>query len=460
MSQHPAPVIGAPPAKPEANRREQRKVAAASMVGTTIEWYDFFIYANCAALVFQGLFFGPVGKELGVLLSFATIGLSFIFRPLGAIIAGHLGDKFGRKAVLVTTLLMMGISTFLIGLLPTYEQIGITAPILLIVLRILQGISAGGEWGGAALMSVEFAPKNKRGLFGSAPQIATPIALILASGVIGLMSVIAPGDAFLAWGWRVPFMLSAVMVVVGLVVRRTIEESPVFTAMREASEGERVPLAALLRKFPLLVLVVALTFMANNGLGYMTAGGFIQKFASDPEGPVALDRSTVLFGIAITAVFWLIGTLAGGWLSDRIGRRTTYFIGWAVLAVMVFPMFHMVSSGSIVQLVVGVSIFSVGLGLSYGPQSAFFAELFPSSVRYSGVSIAYALGAILGGAFAPTIATALLQKYGSLNSVGVYLMIMVVISAAATFLLRDRRGIELGHENEAEQSRGMFIFSK
>lgn len=439
---------------------ERRKVAVATMVGTTIEWYDFFIYANSAALVFQLLYFSPAGKELSLLISFATIGLSFIFRPLGAIIAGHLGDKIGRKAMLVATLMLMGVATFIIGLLPTYEQIGILAPIMLIVLRILQGISAGGEWGGAALMAVEYAPTDRRGFFGAAPQIGTPIGLILATSMIGVMSLIAPGDAFLEWGWRVPFMFSIVLVIVGLVVRRTIEESPVFNKMREASERERVPLAVLFRKHALLVMIVALTFAGNNALGYMTTGGFIQNYASDPDGPVGLDRASVLFAVTVSAFFWLAATLYGGWVSDRIGRRNSYFAGWTCLALSVFPMLAMVNSGNILLLTIGVSVFAVGLGLSYGPQSAFFAELFPSSVRYSGVAISYALGAILGGAFAPTIAAALVQQTGGTTAVGVYLLGMVIVSATATFLLKDRREIPLGHEHEEEQARPPFIWNR
>jgi MFS family permease len=440
-------------------RRERRKVVAASMIGTTIEWYDFFIYASSAALVFNTLFFEPAGAELGLLISFATIGLSFLFRPLGAMICGHLGDLFGRKRILVATLVMMGVATFLVGLLPTYHDIGIMAPILLASLRILQGLSAGGEWGGAALMAVEYAPTNKRGAFGVAPQVATPIAMLLASGVIALMTIIAPGDAYLEWGWRVPFMLSALLVVVGLVVRHSVEESPVFREMEKKSQKARVPLATLFRRHTPLVLIAALTFAGNNGAGYMIAGGFIQNQAVAPTNG-NMNLTAVLISMAISSASWGVFTVIGGFLSDRIGRRATYLIGWTVLLVAIFPMLWSISSQNVVTLTVGVSFFAAGLGLNYGPQSAYFAELFPASVRYSGASISYALGAILGGAFAPLIATALVQATGSTTSVGIYLIGLVLVATIATLLLRERRGIPLDAAHEEEQAKPPFIWAK
>jgi MFS family permease len=440
-------------------RRERRKVVAASMIGTTIEWYDFFIYASSAALVFNMLFFEPAGEELGLLISFATIGLSFLFRPLGAMICGHLGDLFGRKRILVATLVMMGIATFLVGVLPTYHDIGIMAPILLATLRILQGLSAGGEWGGAALMAVEYAPTGKRGAFGVAPQVATPIAMLLASGVIALMTIIAPGDAYLEWGWRVPFMLSALLVVVGLFVRHSVEESPVFREMEKKSQKARVPLATLFRRHTPLVLIAALTFAGNNGAGYMIAGGFIQNQAVAPTNG-NMNLTAVLISMAISSVSWGVFTVVGGFLSDRIGRRATYLIGWTVLLIAIFPMLWSISSQNVVTLTIGVSFFAAGLGLNYGPQSAYFAELFPASVRYSGASISYALGAILGGAFAPLIATALVQATGSTTSVGIYLVGLVLVATIATLLLRERRGIPLGSAHEEEQSKPPFVWAK
>ncbi|MET1018172.1 MAG: MFS transporter [Leifsonia flava] len=430
---------------------DRRRVVFATIVGTTVEWYDFFIYATAVGLVFGQLFFAPLGTDSAIL-GFATVGVSFLFRPLGAFLAGHFGDKYGRKAVLMWTLILMGASTALIGLLPTYETIGIAAPILLVLLRILQGISAGGEWGGAVLMAVEHAPRTRRGVFGASPQIGVPLGLLLASGVMALMTIIAPGDAFLQWGWRVPFLLSVVLILVGYYVRRKVEESPVFTELAERKEKARMPIVQLFKKHTLLVVIAALVFAGNNAVGYMTTGGFIQGYATNPDGPLALERGPVLWAVTGSAVTWLLSTLFAGWVSDRIGRRTTYIIGWILQLVGVFTLFPLVNSGNIGLLFAGLAILTIGLGFTYGPQAALYTELFPASIRFSGVSISYAIGAIVGGAFAPTIATALVQATGSTLSVTWYLAGMTVIGLIATLLLRDRSGIPLGPDHEDEQS--------
>ncbi|KQR89064.1 MULTISPECIES: MFS transporter [unclassified Microbacterium] len=431
--------------------KDRRRVVFATVVGTTVEWYDFFLYASAAGLVFGQLFFAPAGPGIAQILAFLTVGLSFLFRPLGAFLAGHLGDKYGRRVVLMLTLIMMGASTTLIGVLPTYEVIGVAAPVLLILLRVLQGISAGGEWGGAVLMAVEHAPKTKRSLFGASPQLGVPLGLLLASGMLGLMALIAPGDAFFAWGWRVPFLLSFVLILVGYYVRRKVEESPVFVELAERKEQTRMPIVQLFRKHSLLVLIAAFVFAGNNAVGYMTTGGYIQRYATNPDGPLGLATADVLGAVTLSAVTWLIFTWLGGWLGDKIGRRNTYIIGWISMLVAIVALFPLVNSGSIVLLTVGLMLLTVGLGLTYGPQAALYAELFPASIRFSGVSIAYALGAILGGAFAPTIATALVEQTGTTVSVTVYLAIMAVLGLVATLLLRDRSGIPLGPDHEAEQ---------
>ncbi|MDO8144606.1 MULTISPECIES: MFS transporter [unclassified Isoptericola] len=437
------------------DRRELRRVAFATVIGTTIEWYDFFLYASAAGLVFSALFFEPAGSAVGTLLAFATVGISFLFRPLGAFLAGHFGDKIGRKAVLVVTLMLMGGATTLIGLLPTYQQIGILAPILLVLLRILQGLSTGGEWGGAVLMAVEHAPDGRRGRMGAFPQIGVPIGLLLASGVLALMTgVVSPGDAFVEWGWRIPFLLSVVLIVVGIVVRRTVEESPVFVEIAEKKSAARTPVTTLFRQHWLLVLLAALTFAGNNAAGYMTTGGYLQNYATTPldeGGLVGMDRTPVLLAVAGASVVWLVCTYAAGVVSDRIGRRNTYIIGWLAFLGTVFLLFPLVNTGDPWLLFLGVSLFAVGNGFTYGQQAAYFAELFPASIRYSGVSITYAIGAILGGAFAPTIAAWLVQTTGSATSVAFYIAGMMVVAFAATLLLRDRTGIPLGPEHEAEQ---------
>ncbi len=435
-----------------ATTKDRRRVVFATVVGTTVEWYDFFIYALAAGLVFGELFFAPAGEEFAQILAFLTVGISFLFRPLGAFLAGHLGDRYGRRLVLMITLILMGAATTLVGLLPTYAAIGIAAPILLILLRILQGISAGGEWGGAVLMAVEHAPSKKRGVFGASPQIGVPLGLLLASGVMALMAVIAPGDAFLEWGWRVPFLLSVVLILIGYYIRRRVDESPVFVELAERKEQTKMPIVQLFRKHALLVLIAALVFAGNNAVGYMTTGGFIQRYATDPAGPVGLATADVLFAVTLSAVSWLAFTALGGWLADRIGRRTTYIIGWAALLVGVFALFPLVNTRSITMLTLGLIILTVGLGLTYGPQAALYTELFPASIRFSGVSISYAIGAILGGAFAPTIAQALVQQTGGTSAVTWYLAGMVVLGLTATLLLRDRSGIPLGPDHEAEQA--------
>jgi len=435
-----------------ATTADRRRVVFATVVGTTVEWYDFFIYATAVGLVFGQLFFAPAGEEFGQILAFLTVGISFLFRPLGAFLAGHFGDKYGRKVVLMLTLILMGVATALIGLLPTYEAIGAWAPALLILLRILQGISAGGEWGGAVLMAVEHAPKAKRGLFGASPQIGVPLGLLLASGIMALMAVIAPGDAFLAWGWRVPFLLSVVLIVIGYYVRRRVEESPVFTELAERKEVTRMPIVQLFRKHALLVLIAALVFAGNNAVGYMTTGGYIQNYSTNPDGPIGLERGPVLWAVAGSAVVWLLSTFFAGWISDRIGRRTTYIIGWIMQLVGVFTLFPLVNTGDIGMLFLGLAILTIGLGFTYGPQAALYSELFPASIRFSGVSISYAIGAIIGGAFAPTIAAALVAATGSTWSVAHYLAGMTLIGLVATLLLRDRSRIPLGPDHEAEQA--------
>ncbi len=430
---------------------DRRRVVFATVVGTTVEWYDFFLYASAAGLVFGQLFFAPAGPGFAQILAFLSVGLSFLFRPLGAFLAGHLGDKYGRRVVLMLTLILMGAATTLIGVLPTYEVIGVAAPVLLMLLRIVQGISAGGEWGGAVLMAVEHAPKTKRSLFGAAPQLGVPLGLLLASGMLALMALIAPGDAFLAWGWRVPFLLSFVLILVGYYVRKKVEESPVFVELAERKEQTRMPIVQLFRKHSLLVIIAAFVFAGNNAVGYMTTGGYIQRYATNPDGPLGLATADVLGAVTLSAVTWLIFTWLGGWLGDKIGRRNTYIIGWISMLVAIMALFPLVNSGSIVLLAVGLMLLTVGLGLTYGPQAALYAELFPASIRFSGVSIAYAIGAILGGAFAPTIATALVDATGTTVSVTVYLAIMAVLGLVATLLLRDRSGIPLGPDHEAEQ---------
>ncbi|MDR2255552.1 MAG: MHS family MFS transporter [Arthrobacter sp.] len=437
----------------------RRRVAAATIIGTTVEWYDFFIYANAVALVFNKQFFDPAGGTVGQMVAFASVGLSFLFRPLGAFLAGHYGDKLGRRAMLVITLLMMGAATALIGVLPTYAQIGVAAPVLLLLLRVLQGISAGGEWGGAVLMAVEHSDAKKRGVAGSFPQLGVPLGMMLASAVMALMTgVISPGDAFDEWGWRVPFLLSIVLILVGYWVRRSVDESPVFQEIAESKQQTKAPVLVLFKKYWYLVVLGALVFVGNNAPGYMTTGGFIQKYATGDA--VGLGKTEVLLAVTFGSACWFVTTLLAGVFADKIGRVRTYQIGFLCTGVFVFFLFPMVSTGSLGLLYLSMGLFSIGLGLTYGPQAALYSEMFPASVRFSGVSISYAIGAILGGAFAPMIAQGILDATGSTQGISIYLAIACVVSLVAVSLIRDRRGIDLSIANEAEQEKGITVFDK
>ncbi|WP_287899075.1 MFS transporter [Arthrobacter sp.] len=421
---------------------EERKVLAGTLVGTSIEWYDFFIYAQAAALVLAPLFLAPVSREnpaLAQVLSFATIGISFLFRPLGAVVAGRLGDRLGRKKMLVLTLVMMGLSTSLIGFLPDYNAIGIAAPILLILLRILQGFSAGGEWGGAALMAVEHAPKNRRGLFGAFPQIGVPIGMILATFTLWALTSSMSKEAFLSWGWRVPFLLSIVLIVVGFVIRRAVEESPVFDELVRRRKESSAPLGELFRHHTRQVILTAIIFIANNAAGYL----LIAYFAAYASTALRMDRPSVLLATALASFGWLIFTLWGGHLSDRLGRVRTFQLGYILLAVWAIPMWFLIDSRNIVLYFIALFVMTLGLGLSYGPQAALYAEMFPAKVRYSGVSIGYALGAVLGGAFAPMIADALLNQFHSSWVIGLYIALAAVISFIGVSLVKEPSEVDL-----------------
>lgn len=433
-------------------RREERKVLAGTLVGTTIEWYDFFIFAQLTATLLTPLFLEPLGQSnpgVAQILSFAMIGISFFFRPLGAVVAGHLGDRYGRKRILVLTLILMGVATAAIGLLPTYASIGVAAPILLVLLRVVQGFSAGGEWGGAALMAVEHAPKDRRGYFGAYPQIGVPIGMILATGLLYILRVAMSPEEFAAWGWRIPFLLSIALIFVGYMIRRAVEESPVFKQLAQRKASEHTPLRELMTSHSKQVLQAALIFISNNAAGYLVIAFFISYTTKVLEMPVA----PILLATTIGSVGWLIFTLVGGWLSDKIGRRNTFVIGYALVFIWMIPMFLMVDTGNIVLYTIAIFVLTVGLGLSYGPQSAMYAEMFPAQIRYSGISIGYAIGAILGGAFAATVAQILLETTGSSISIAIYIMVLTIISVAAVLWVGETRGRNLHVEEiEGEQA--------
>ncbi|MER7394961.1 MFS transporter [Streptomyces sp. NPDC000151] len=430
-----------------ASSSRHRTVALAAMAGTTIEWYDFFIYALCTGLVFNQLFFDGLGED-SLVISFATIGISFFFRPVGAALAGHLGDRLGRRAMLIATLLLMGVSTTLIGLVPSSGTIGTGAPVILVLLRILQGLSAGGEWGGAALISVEHAPAHQRGRFGAYPQLGAPLGLLLANGVLATITALTTDKQFLSWGWRVPFLLSVVLVAVGFVIRRRVDESPVYRQLKESGTRPGTPLTALLRHHWPLVVAGALLFAANNAVGYMTTGGYVQSYSVNH---LDMDPTQILIAVMVAAVGWLVSTVAAGRWSDRLGRIRVFRIGFIVQLAWMFPFFALLNTANIGLIAVALLLYSVGLGLTYGPQAALLAELYPTAVRYSGAALSYAIGAVLGGAFAPMIAEALQSSTHTVYSVGVYLAVMTVIGLAVTFVLKERQGVSLSDAAAGER---------
>ncbi|MEX8195445.1 MFS transporter [Comamonas guangdongensis] len=421
---------------------DERKVLTATLVGTAIEWYDYFIYAQMAGLVLGALFFGPLAQSnpaMAQIISFATIGISFLFRPLGAIVCGSLGDRLGRKAVLVMTLVLMGGSTMLIGLLPSYAQIGVWAPILLVLLRVVQGFSAGGEWGGAALMSVEHAPRHRRSFFGSFPQIGVPIGLVLATLVLSVLTSSMSNEQFMAWGWRIPFLLSLALVWVGSLIRRTVGESPIFEQMHARKAESSAPLRTLFRSHGGQVLRTALIFVGNNAAGYL----LIAFFVAYGRKRLGLSATPLLLICMAASVSWLFFTLLGGIMGDRLGRVRTFQIGYVLLALWAVPMWWLVDSGSLALFFVALAVLSIPLGLTYGPQAALYAEMFPANVRFSGVSIGYALGTILGGAFAATVAEWIITSFGHSYYIGVYIAALALVSLVAVSLTRERMGVDL-----------------
>ena len=388
-----------------------RKVVLAAVVGATIEWYDFLLYGVVAGIVFNKLYFPAGDPVVATLLAYSTFAAGFVTRPLGGLIFGHFGDKIGRKSMLVITLMIMGVSTFLIGLVPTYAQIGIAAPLLLLLLRVFQGIGLGGEWGGAVLMAYEYAPKEKRGYYASLPQIGLALGVCLASGVVALLSSLLTDAQFLAWGWRIAFLISGVLVAVGLYIRLSIQETPEFTAIKERNAALQIPFLDLIKRYPGNIL---------KGMGARYIDGvFFNVFAvfsiSYLTSTIKISRTDALIGVMAAAFVMCFAIPYFGALSDRIGRTKVYFWGSLVVALSSFPAFWLIthSSGNMLLIWLAIIIpFGILYAAVYAPEAALFCDLFDAKVRYSGISFVYQFSGIFASGITPIIATALLKTGG------------------------------------------------
>ena len=444
--------------------RSVRKVALTALAATSIEWYDFFLYGTAAALIFPTVFF-PAGMPplVGLLASFSTFAVGFIARPIGAVVFGHFGDRLGRKRALVTALLMMGAATTLIGCLPPYALAGALAPLLLIVLRFVQGLAIGGQWAGAVLLACEGAPARPRGFYGSLAQTGAPIGTILANLAFLLASTSMTDQAFLAWGWRIPFLVSVVLIGLGLYVQLRLEDTAAFRelqALKErrdaeaaaerarrlgieidaaraelAAERQPSPVIEALRVYPKPIALVAGSFVAAQVTFYILVA-FVIAYGSGPSG-LGIPRGTMLVGVLIGAVIMIPGVIVSAILSDRFGRRGVIMLAAAALALWGFALFPLIDTRSLLWIAVGIGVGQSLVGAMYGPQAAFFAEIFETRVRYSGASLGYQLGGILGGGLAPIIATALLARYGNTTGISVYIALACLVSFVSVWWLKE-----------------------
>lgn len=422
--------------------REQSiwRVATAAFVGTLVEWYDYYIYGTAAALIFSGQFFPDVDATTALIASFATFGVGFLARPLGGLFAGHYGDRIGRKSMLIFTLSLMGVSTVLIGLLPSYAQIGIWAPILLVVLRLAQGFGVGGEWGGAAVMVVEYAPVKRRGFFGGLPQAGNVGGLVLATGIFAIVSLL-PDEDLHAWGWRIPFLFSAVLILVGLYIRAKVEETPSFQTAENDNATHKLPMAAAFRDYKREILL-AVGAAATVFSGSYLAITYVVSYATKSVG---MSSSTVLTGVTIAASVAFFCWPASGWLSDKVGRRPVMLSGAVLILALAFPFFWLVNTGSTgLTWIAIVALYGVAVGLIAGVLPSFFSELFDTRVRYTGVSIAYQAPAVLVGGFTPMIATWLVAQAGGQTwTVSLYISVIAAASFICLLMVKETRGVDM-----------------
>ena len=423
-----------------------RKVALTALAGTSIEWYDFFLYATAAALVFPSAFFPDSSPTIGLILSFGTFAFGFIARPLGGVLFGHFGDRIGRKKTLVIALVMMGIASTLIGLLPTYATIGIAAPILLSLLRFAQGLAIGGQWGGAMLLVTESAPADQRGYYGAYAQAGAPVGVILANLAFILISATVSEEFFMTWGWRIPFLVSVVLIGISMYIQLNMEDTEAFKELealrqqRLAAEGpqetvaKRSPVIEALVKYPKRIALAAGAFLSIQVTFYILIG-FILAYGSDPNG-AAMSRDDMLIAVLLASALQVPAQFWASAYSDRHGRRGIFMLGAVLTGVWGFALFPLVDTGNFWLIVLGITGGLVFLGMMYGPQAAFFTELFSTEVRYSGASLGYQIGAILGGAFAPTIATILWTEY-DIVWVSAYIALASVLALISVMMLTE-----------------------
>jgi metabolite-proton symporter len=420
-------------------------IALASAIGTTIEWYDFFLFGVVTPLVLNKLFFPNFDPLVGTLLAYTTFFVGFISRPIGGIIFGHYGDRIGRKTVLVLTILIMGIATFLIGCLPTYASVGIWAPVMLLFLRIFQGIGIGGEWGGAVLMAVEHSPAGRRGFYGSWPQIGVPAGLLLSSGMVYLLSYLPEAD-FFSWGWRIAFLISAVLVAVGLYIRLKIMETPAFTRIQETNKVAHVPFFELIRTHGKNTLL-GLGARYIEGVTFNIFGVFVVGYLA---GTLGLPRQTALSGVMIASAIMIIMLPIYGTLSDRVGRRRMFAIAGLLIGILSFPSFWLMQTKEPLLIWLAIAIpFAIVYPAVYGPQAALFSELFDTRVRYTGISFVYQFSGIYASGLTPIIATALLPAGGNKPwLICLYVLIVSIISAASVFAMTEAHKRDMAVDNK------------
>ena len=412
--------------------RQIRLAAVASVVGTSIEWYDFFLYGTAAAIVFPAVFFPASSSYAGTLDSFATYAVGFAARPVGAAIFGHWGDRLGRKATLIITLLMMGLASALVGVLPGTSTIGIAAPILLVVLRVLQGVAVGGEWSGSVLLSMEWGQQRKRGLMASWPQIGVPIGLLLGTGAMTVIALSVP-DAFKAWAWRIPFLASLVLVAIGLWVRLKVMETPLFARLVEKRTVARLPVLEVIRRYPRQIVLSALLRMSEQAPFYLYTAFALAYIKDHLHKSTGVGLAAVTVGGALE--LFLIPTF--GSLSDRLGRRRVYASGAILMGIAAFPFFLLLNTAALGFIILGTALIAIPHAMQYGPQSSYIAENFPTGLAYAGSGLGYQAASLIAGGPAPLLATWMLPTFGW-PAIAVYIIACVVITLAAAALLPDR----------------------